>query len=68
MARRVRAGRSGPGTEVTACIRVPARSLAHWDTAAGAWAIEPGQYQLAIGRSSRDLRLTAEVTIGPYGR
>lgn len=63
---------TGPGSEVTARIRVPVRCLAHWDLAAGRWAVEPGDYQLAVGRSSRDLRLTTEVTIGcqdlPGGR
>jgi beta-glucosidase len=54
-----------PGTELTVRIQVPVRSLAHWDHAAGAWAVEPGRYELGVGRSSRDLRLTTHVTIGP---
>jgi beta-glucosidase len=35
-------------------------SLAHWD---GGWTVEPGTYTLEAGRSSRDLRVTAEVTV-----
>jgi beta-glucosidase len=42
-----------PGTEVIAEIVVPLRCLAHWDTAVGTWAIEPGDFHLHIGRSSR---------------
>jgi beta-glucosidase len=55
---------AGPGTEVTADIPVPVRSLAHWDTAGAAWAVEPGEYQLSVGRSSQDLPLTTEVIVG----
>lgn len=49
---------AGPGAEVTVSIPLPCARLAHWDTAAGAWAVEPGQFLLSVGRSSRDLRLT----------
>jgi beta-glucosidase len=53
------------GAEVTADIAIPLRCLAHWDTAAGRWTVEPGGYQLSVGRSSRDLPLSVAVTIGP---
>jgi beta-glucosidase len=53
-----------PGETVTVAVAVPARALEHWDTAAHAWAIEPGTFVLAAGRSSRDLRGEAEVTAG----
>jgi beta-glucosidase len=53
------------GAEVTADIAIPLRCLAHWDTAAGRWTVEPGEYQLSVGRSSRDLSLSVAVTIGP---
>ena len=54
-----------PGTEVVADIPVPVRSLAHWNTAGAAWAVEPGEYQLSVGRSSQDLPLTTELIVGP---
>jgi hypothetical protein len=54
-----------PGGEVTADIPVPLRRLAHWDTADGTWAVEPGEYQLAIGRSSRNLPLRTTITVSP---
>ena len=50
-----------PGTDVLAEIVVPLRCLAHWDTAAGIWAIEPGDFHLHIGRSSRDVPLAVTV-------
>jgi beta-glucosidase len=52
-----------PGAEVTADIPVPPRRLAYWDTAAGRWTVEPGEYRLGIGRSSRDLPMAVTVTV-----
>jgi beta-glucosidase len=48
-----------PGEEVVVDVAVPARRLAHWDTGAGGWAIEPGRFGLEVGHSSGDLRLRA---------
>ncbi|MGH3296606.1 MAG: beta-glucosidase family protein [Trebonia sp.] len=53
-----------PDAEATADIPVPLRRLAHWDTATGSWAIEPGEYWLSVGRSSRDLPIRVAVTVG----
>ena len=50
-----------PGAEVTADIAIPLRRLAHWDTAASRWTVEPGEFQLGVGRSSRDLPLPVTV-------
>jgi beta-glucosidase len=49
------------GEEVAVEIAVPARALAHWD--GGGWIVEPGPLTLAAGRSSRDLRLRAAITL-----
>jgi beta-glucosidase len=54
---------AGPGQEVTVEVPVPARRLAHWDADANAWAVEPGGYRLAVGRSYTDQRRTAEVAV-----
>jgi beta-glucosidase len=51
---------AGPGEELTVTVAVRARAFAHWD---GGWTVEPGTYVLAAGRSSRDLRGEAEVTV-----
>jgi beta-glucosidase len=53
------AATAGPGQEVTVEIAVAARTLAHWDVGAHAWAVEPGGYRLTAGRSYADQRLTA---------
>jgi beta-glucosidase len=45
---------AGPGEEATAELAVPARALAHWDTGPRAWTVEPGTFQLEVGRSSGD--------------
>jgi beta-glucosidase len=52
---------AGPGEEVAVEISVPARALSHWDGAG--WAVEPGAATLVAGRSSRDLRLRAEIAL-----
>jgi beta-glucosidase len=56
---------TGSGAEVTADIPVPLRSLAHWNTADGTWVVEPGEFQLWVGRSSRDLPLRTAVIVNP---
>jgi hypothetical protein len=48
---------------VTATVPVPLRNLAYWDTATGSWAVEPGEFRLSMGRSSRDLPITATFRI-----
>lgn len=52
-----------PGAEATADIPVALRSLAHWDIAGGKWSIETGPYELAVGRSSRDLPLSTRLVV-----
>jgi beta-glucosidase len=53
-----------PGEEVTVEIAVPPRALAHWDGDAHAFAVEPGDFDIAAGRSSRDLRCSTSVSAG----
>ena len=57
-------GLAGPGEEVTVTVEVPWRALAHWDVGQRAFAVEPGDFDLAIGASSRDLRVTTRVHAG----
>jgi beta-glucosidase len=42
-------------------IRLSPQQLAHYDT--GKWLIEPGKYEVRIGASSQDIRLTKEITL-----
>jgi beta-glucosidase len=48
-----------PGEEVTVEVPVARRAFEHWD---GGWTVESGTFRLEAGRSSRDLRVAAEVT------
>ena len=59
-----------PGESETVTIPLDSRSFSHYDEAKGGWCVEPGQYTLYIGRSSRDFcaELPIEVTgRNPYG-
>ncbi len=49
---------AGPGESAEVELRVPARAFARWDTAAGGWIWPQGPFEIEVGRSSRDLRLT----------
>lgn len=50
-----------PGEEKTVSIALNDRSFAVWSVAENNWVVEPGGYELRIGESSRDIRLTVEV-------
>ncbi|WP_055523723.1 beta-glucosidase [Streptomyces graminilatus] len=54
--------RAEAGAKATAQVYVPARAFQIWDTASRTWHTPPGRYRLRAGRSSRDLRLTVEVS------
>ena len=51
------------GEEVAARLTVPARAFMRFDDERRAWVSHPGTYTLRVGRSSRDLRLSAEVVV-----
>ena len=40
------------------------RTFAHWDEATDAWAVTPACYRVAVGSSSRDLRLEGAIARG----
>lgn len=48
-----------PGETKTVTATLDRDAFAYFDVGAHAWAVEPGSYTIAIGASSRDLRLTA---------
>ena len=50
-----------PGASVTLTLPVPENRFAHWD---GGWQIEPGVYELRLGRSSREVLRRGTVTLG----
>ncbi len=53
-----------PGATARLRLRLPARSFARWDERAGGWVWPAGRFQVRVGRSARDLRLTDEVRSG----
>lgn len=50
-----------PGQSATVTVPLNQRSFAYWDTDARRWAVRPGEYTVAMGASSRDVRATATV-------
>ena len=52
-----------PGREVEVVVPVDRWALRHWDEAAGDWAVEPGGFEVGIGRSVTDLRLSVAIEI-----
>ena len=59
-----------PGEQQIVEMRLYPKSFASYDTGLGQWTIEPGQYQLLAGNSSRHLMACAPITLtgqNPYG-
>ncbi|MEZ5179775.1 MAG: glycoside hydrolase family 3 C-terminal domain-containing protein [Acidimicrobiales bacterium] len=55
-----------PGETATATVVLAERDLSYWSTRAGGWVFEPGEFEVAVGASSRDLRQRAVVHVdGP---
>ena len=50
---------AGPGQTVEVTVPVDRWALRHWDEKAGGWAVEPGRFEVRVGRSIGDLRLAA---------
>lgn len=55
-----------PGESRELTFRLSDEHLAHWDVAAGAFTVDPGDYEVLVGRSAGDLPLTAPLVVnGP---
>jgi beta-glucosidase len=57
--------RAEPGEKTTAVIAVPRRAFAHWDVGTHGWVVEPGEFELSVGRSVVDLIASTTVTPRP---
>ena len=55
---------AGSGEEVEATIAIDRWALRHWDVEATDWAVEPGRFEVHIGRSVADTRLTSQIETG----
>ena len=49
-----------PGEEITVEFEISNEELAYYNTMLDKWVTEPGSYEILIGASSRDIRLTGE--------
>ena len=49
-----------PGEAGTVSLELDSRAFSYWD---GAWCAEPGVFEILVGRSSRDVRLTGQVVL-----
>jgi beta-glucosidase len=52
-----------PGESSSVELSLDERSFAFWDVAAHEWVVEPGTFEIAIGRSSRDIRQVVRIEI-----
>jgi beta-glucosidase len=50
-----------PGQRRTVSFDLPPRAFARWDAQRKAWLVEPGEREIVVGSSSRDLRQSARV-------
>jgi beta-glucosidase len=55
--------RLAPGETAAVAFALTARDLAYWSEREHGWLTEPGRYRVAVGASSRDLRLTADLAV-----
>ena len=46
-----------PGEVAELTLTLQDRDLAYWDATSHSWRIEPGRFEIQVGRSSRDIRL-----------
>jgi beta-glucosidase len=56
-----------PGESQEVMITVRPEDLAYWDRRVDRFVVEGGSYTVAVGASSRDLRLTGQVTLAGDG-
>jgi beta-glucosidase len=53
----------GPGQSASVVVGLDRRSFAFWDPERHDWVVEPGEFEVRIGASSRDIRAVAVVTV-----
>jgi beta-glucosidase len=52
-----------PGESATVTFDLDATAFRRWDAGAHAWVVDGGEYEVAIGASSADIRGVASVTL-----
>jgi beta-glucosidase len=53
-----------PGATRRVCFTVSSRDLSYWSSRRG-WTLEPGEFIVEVGASSRDIRLAQSVVVEP---
>jgi beta-glucosidase len=56
-----------PGIAREISFTVTARDLSYWSPSRGRWVLEPGEFRVDVGASSRDIRLAQHITIESPG-
>ncbi|MBN0044784.1 glycoside hydrolase family 3 C-terminal domain-containing protein [Streptomyces actuosus] len=54
---------AAPGESAEVVVELPRRAFEIWDETAGAWTFVKGSYEIQVGRSIADRRLTAAVNV-----
>jgi beta-glucosidase len=52
-----------PGESDEAVLELGRRAFAFWDVAAASWTVEPGEFELRIGTSSRSIAHRVPLTV-----
>lgn len=52
-----------PGESITVRFFLDRQAFSYWDPASKAWKHDPGQFEVQVGASSRDIRLRGNVTL-----
>jgi beta-glucosidase len=53
-----------PDASTTVTLTLDARAFSYWDPAANDWHVDPGRYELHVGRSSAEIAHVATVDVG----
>jgi len=53
----------GQTATVTVTLNIPVKDLAYYDVDSHSWKVEPGEYTLQAGTSSRDIKQSVVVTV-----
>jgi beta-glucosidase len=54
-----------PGETRSVSFTLGPRAFAYWDSQTADWVAEPGEFELCVGASSRDLRARASIVLDP---
>ena len=54
-----------PGSITTVTLTIPVNDLAYYDVKTNQWIVEPGEYKLLAGTSSKDIKESLSININP---